>query len=69
MRRYGDRISAGGSILDVACGGGRHSRFFARQGYAVTAADLDVDTLRSRESLDPSPTPLAIVESDLERDP
>lgn len=68
MRRYGDRILAGGSILDVACGGGRHSRFFARQGYTVTAVDIDADTLRSRESREPSPTPITIVEADLERD-
>jgi len=30
-----------GSVLDVACGGGRHARFLARLGYSVTALDRE----------------------------
>lgn len=33
-------LPAGGTILDVACGRGRHARAFARQGYEVTGIDL-----------------------------
>jgi SAM-dependent methyltransferase len=66
VRRYGDRIRAGGAVLDVACGGGRHGRYLAQLGYSITSVDLDVAKLRARESLDPSPTPIEIVEADLE---
>jgi SAM-dependent methyltransferase len=33
------------AVLDVACGGGRHSRFFAERGYAVEAVDRDAAAL------------------------
>ena len=33
--RFAPRIRAGGSVLDVACGGGRHARYLAAQGLAV----------------------------------
>jgi SAM-dependent methyltransferase len=29
-------------VLDVACGGGRHTRWFADRGHAVTAVDRDL---------------------------
>ena len=34
------KIEPGSSVLDVACGRGRHARAFARQGYRVTGIDL-----------------------------
>ena len=33
---------AGGPVLDIACGTGRHARFFLARGLAVTAADRDI---------------------------
>jgi SAM-dependent methyltransferase len=39
--RWADRIAAGGRVLDVACGNGRHSRFFAARGHPVEAVDRD----------------------------
>src|SRR6185436_6931343 len=30
-----------GKVLDVACGNGRHARFFAARGHAVLACDRD----------------------------
>ncbi len=38
-------IKAGGQILDVAAGHGRHARALALLGYKVTAVDLDVSGL------------------------
>jgi SAM-dependent methyltransferase len=29
-------------VLDLACGGGRHTRFFAAAGHPVTAVDIDL---------------------------
>jgi SAM-dependent methyltransferase len=35
----------GGTVLDFACGGGRHSRLLAAQGYRVEAVDRDAAAL------------------------
>ena len=46
--RFAARIRAGGSVLDVACGGGRHARYLASRGFDVVAVDIDrvaLDTL------------------------
>jgi len=39
--RWADRVPAGGRVLDLACGNGRHSRFFAARGHPVEAVDRD----------------------------
>lgn len=39
--RWAERVPAGGRVLDVACGRGRHARFFAARGHAVDAVDRD----------------------------
>jgi len=36
---------AGGRVLDLAAGGGRHARHFLGRGHPVTAADKDVSAL------------------------
>jgi SAM-dependent methyltransferase len=36
---------AGGSVLDVACGRGRHARWFAALGHRVTALDRSAEAL------------------------
>ena len=45
VARFADLVPAGGRVLDVACGGGRHARFFLKQGHPVTAVDRDVSGL------------------------
>ncbi len=40
-------IAPAASVLDVACGHGRHARFFAERGAHVTAVDRDAAVLRS----------------------
>jgi SAM-dependent methyltransferase len=40
-------IPVGGSVLDLACGFGRHSRYLARLGLRVTAVDRDPDAITS----------------------
>lgn len=39
--RWADRIPAGGRVLDLACGSGRHARYFATRGHPVEAVDRD----------------------------
>ena len=41
VRRWSDLVPPGARVLDVACGGGRHVRWFAGRGAAVTAVDRD----------------------------
>lgn len=43
--RWAERVPAGGRVLDVACGNGRHARFFAARGHPVEAVDRDAAKL------------------------
>lgn len=43
--RWAARVRPGGAVLDVACGGGRHARFFAERGHPVSALDRDAEAL------------------------
>lgn len=43
--RYSPLIRAGGRVLDVACGTGRHTRFLIQAGFQVEAVDRDVSAL------------------------
>ena len=45
VRRWSHLVPAGASVLDVACGGGRHLRWFAARGARVTGVDRDVQAL------------------------
>lgn len=39
--RYAGLVPAAGPVLDLACGDGRHARYFAGRGHPVTAVDID----------------------------
>ena len=41
VSRFASLVPRGGRVLDVACGGGRHTRFFLARGHRVTAVDRD----------------------------
>ncbi len=41
VRRWSHLVAHGASVLDVACGSGRHVRWFAQRGCRVTAVDRD----------------------------
>ncbi len=43
--RHAGQIAALGHVLDVACGGGRHTRYLLGLGYRVTALDCDTGAL------------------------
>lgn len=45
VRRWTHLVAAGGAVLDVASGAGRHARWFAGHGHPVTALDRDAAAL------------------------
>jgi SAM-dependent methyltransferase len=44
VQRWAHLVPPGARVLDVACGGGRHVRWFAARGHAVTGVDRDAAT-------------------------
>ena len=62
VRRFLPGVAKGGSILDVACGAGRHMRLALELGYTVTGIDKDlsqVEDLAARKDV-------GLIEADLE---
>lgn len=45
VQRFAASIPAGGRVLDLACGSGRHARLLASLGYRVTAVDRDAEAI------------------------
>lgn len=45
--RFAHLVRPGARVLDLACGRGRHSRYFAARGASVTAVDRDLEALAS----------------------
>ena len=65
VRRFAGLVPSGQAVLDVACGHGRHVRFFRARRHPVVAVDLDVsglDDLAGDEAVE-------IVQADLEECP
>ena len=65
VKRFAERITPGGNVLDLACGSGRHSLDMLERGHAVTACDIDISglsDLKHRPGLE-------LVEADLEHSP
>ena len=45
--RWSHLVPAGGSVLDVACGQGRHTRWFSERNHAVACVDRSSDAINS----------------------
>ena len=63
VERWAHLVPADATVLDVACGHGRHSRFFAQRGSRVTAVDRNAEALASLTSV------AQTVEADIENGP
>ncbi|MFD0666429.1 class I SAM-dependent methyltransferase [Ramlibacter sp. MAHUQ-53] len=49
VQRWSHLVPAGGAVLDVACGAGRHLRWFAGRGHPVTGVDRDPAALAAAQ--------------------
>jgi SAM-dependent methyltransferase len=45
VRRWSHLVPAGGAVLDVACGQGRHMRHFAQRGHPVVGVDRSAEAI------------------------
>ena len=63
IHRWAHLVQPGGTVLDLACGRGRHSRFFASRGHHVTALDRDKEALASLQGT------AETIEADIENGP
>jgi SAM-dependent methyltransferase len=63
VQRWSHLVPRGGSVLDVACGHGRHLRWFVQRGHGVTGVD------RSPEAIEAVATLGRAVLADIENGP
>ena len=66
VERFLPLITAGGPVLDLACGNGRHSLLLAEHGYRVEAVDRDAAALADIAVREPR---IAVRTADLEGGP
>jgi SAM-dependent methyltransferase len=63
IRRWTHLVAPGGTVLDLACGGGRHARWFAARGHKVTGVDRNAEALASLQGV------AETIEADIENGP
>jgi SAM-dependent methyltransferase len=63
--RFAGMVPSASEVLDIACGAGRHSRFFLGRGHPVTAVDIDLSGLAGLGGQ----KGLSLVQADLEKGP
>jgi SAM-dependent methyltransferase len=63
VQRWSHLVPAGGRVLDVACGSGRHVRWFAQRGCVVTGVDRDSLATKALRDI------AEIIEADIEAGP
>jgi SAM-dependent methyltransferase len=51
IQRWAHLVPAGRAVLDLACGRGRHMRWFAQRGHPVTGIDRDADALATLQGV------------------
>lgn len=51
VQRWSHLVPRGGRVLDVACGHGRHTHWFAGRGHPITVVDRDAEAIAALEGL------------------
>lgn len=65
IARFAPLIPAGGEVLDLACGDGRHARLLAGLGHRVAAVDRDAEALAALAGVENVVTRCADLENGL----
>lgn len=63
IERFAPLVAPGAAVLDLACGRGRHARFFARRGARVLAVDRDAAAIASLDGVEGVETVVADLEA------
>lgn len=63
IKRFTPLIAPGATVLDVACGHGRHLGWFASQGHPATGVDRDAEALAD------APAGSRVLQADIENGP
>jgi SAM-dependent methyltransferase len=63
VRRWSHLVPASGRVLDVACGQGRHLKWFAQRGHSVTGVDRSAEALAGLQGIG------RLIEADIENGP
>jgi len=63
VERFASLVPRGGDVLDLAAGGGRHTRLLRERGHPVVAVDRDIAVLTDLAEGDPA---LTVIAADLE---
>lgn len=63
VQRWSHLVRPGGTVLDVACGHGRHVRWFAQRGHPVTGVDRSPEAIAAAAPLGTA------IEADIENGP
>lgn len=66
VQRWSHLVKPGGRVLDVACGSGRHVRWFAEHQHHVTAVDVSAEAL---SAIHVAPADCEKIVADLENGP
>ena len=61
--RFAHLVPSGGEVLDLACGRGRHLRWFASRGHPVVGVDRDAEALAGLQGVG------EILQADIENEP
>lgn len=64
VRRFALQLPLGASVLDLACGSGRHARWLTERGLKVTAVDRDAEALQGLRGITHE-----VIEADVENGP
>ncbi len=70
ITRWTHLAAPGATVLDVACGSGRHLAWFAARGHAVTGIDRDISKAQMPGTdFEPLGTPVHLIQADIESGP